>query len=281
MPVGFYVPRYPLNQFIECLWYVDEHVPYNREKILPTGTVELMINFGSPHRLIDKTDPTRFSLMRSSWIAGLQTAYLINEPVAETCMMGVRFKPGGAFPFLDITQAELRDTVLTMDLLWGRYILEVRDRLRELPTMAARFRLLEQILMQRLRDDLYGLDAVQYAVQQITQIQDTLSIKDLSAALGMSQKHLNQQFQKMVGVSPKILARITRLQRALYSIDPAGNVNWVEIANRCHYYDQAHFNHDFMAFTGLQPSAYIKLRAAVFGTSIEQASFDAHFVPIG
>ena len=107
MPVGFFMPCYPLNQYIERLWYVDDTVPYNREKILPTGTIELMINFGSPHRLIDKADHRHYDLMRSSWVSGFQTEYLINEPVAETCMMGVRFRPGGAFAFFNIPQVRI------------------------------------------------------------------------------------------------------------------------------------------------------------------------------
>ena len=98
---------------------VDDRVPYKREKILPTGTIELMINFGSPHRLIDKRNETSFDLMQHSWVAGFQTEYLINEPVAETCMLGVRFKPGGAYPFFDFPIDELSNFVIDMELIWG------------------------------------------------------------------------------------------------------------------------------------------------------------------
>ena len=92
MPVHIFQPHPPLNQFIQCFWYVDLQVPYTREKILPSNAIELMINFGSPHRLYS-SDESSFEMMRQSWIAGYQTGYIVNEPVAETCMMGVRFKP--------------------------------------------------------------------------------------------------------------------------------------------------------------------------------------------
>lgn len=279
MPFIAYLPHAPLSNFIDCLWIVDDHVPYKREKILPTGTIELMINFGSPHRLVDKRDETSFRLMKQSWIAGFQTEYLLNEPVAESLMLGVRFKPGGAAPFFDFPIHELSNFVIDMDLLWGSTIGEIRERLLAAPSPAEKFRLMESILMQRFNRDIYGLDAVHYAVQQIAQTDGRLSIRSLSHQMGISHKHLDHQFRKMVGVSPKSLARVMKLQRVLYSIDPRQPVNWTEVAYHCHYYDQAHFNRDFAAFTGLTPTAYIDLRAGVFGDL--QPGEDVHFVPVG
>ena len=143
----------------------------------------------------------------------------------------------------------------------------------------ARFQLVEAVLLERLSANLYGLDAVQYAVRGITQAVGNLSIRALSDHMGMSQKHLNNQFKKMVGVTPKNLARVVRLQAVLNAIDARQPINWAEIAHQCHYYDQAHFNHDFQAFTGLGPTAYVDLRTQVFGGL--PPGQDVHFVPIG
>jgi AraC-like DNA-binding protein len=32
--------------------------------------------------------------------------------------------------------------------------------------------------------------------------------------------------------------------------------DWTDIALSCGYFDQAHFNHDFRAFSGINPSTY-------------------------
>jgi hypothetical protein len=98
---ALYFPGQPLADYVECLWYVNQHVSYTREKILPTGTVELIINFGGAFKLIDPHDPAQFELNTASWLVGLQTEPLINEPLAESHMIGARFKPGGAFRGLD------------------------------------------------------------------------------------------------------------------------------------------------------------------------------------
>ena len=44
------------------------------------------------------------------------------------------------------------------------------------------------------------------------------------------------------------------------AIDPAGPVDWLEVAGSAGYYDQAHFGREFRAFTGLTPTRYLDLR---------------------
>jgi AraC-like DNA-binding protein len=60
--------------------------------------------------------------------------------------------------------------------------------------------------------------------------------------------------------APKRLARTYRFTATVLAIDPAGPVDWLELAARAGYYDQAHFGHDFRAFTGLTPTRYLDLR---------------------
>ena len=147
------------------------------------------------------------------------------------------------------------------------------------PTLTEKFGLMETILTARMNADIYGWERVQHAVRTLARMDGTLSIRDLSDGIGMSQKHLNTQFKRMVGVTPKSLARVMKLQNVLYSIDPRQPANWADIAYSCHYYDQAHFNRDFQAFTGLNPTTYARLRADVFGDL--QPGQNIHFVPIG
>jgi hypothetical protein len=47
------------------------------------------------------------------------------------------------------------------------------------------------------------------------------------------------QFKKVIGVTPKRLARTYRFTATVLAIDPAGPVDWLELAGRAGYYDQA------------------------------------------
>jgi methylphosphotriester-DNA--protein-cysteine methyltransferase len=61
-------------------------------------------------------------------------------------------------------------------------------------------------------------------------------------------------------VTPKRLARTSRFAATVLAIDPAGPVDWVDLAGRGGYYDQARFGHDFRTFTGLTPTRYLEVR---------------------
>lgn len=278
MSIHLYAPPYPLSQYIVGIWYVQTRVPYRRERILPTATVELMINFGSPHRKYAQ-DEQSFDLMQTSWVAGMHTTYIVNEPMAETNMLGVRFKPGGAHPFFDLPLAELTNKVVDMDCIWGLAMREIRERLADVPTINGRIHAMERILLRRLQER-RTLPMVQHVSQALLVNGNGRSVRDLSDEVGVSQKHLIHQFKKTVGVSPKQLARIGRFQAVLNAIEPQQLINWGQVAHQCHYYDQAHFTRDFKAFTGMTPSAYLAQRTAVFGDDLA-AGEAAHFVPVG
>ena len=66
------------------------------------------------------------------------------------------------------------------------------------------------------------------------------------------------EFREHVGLPPKQLARIVRFHRAAKMVQPGRMGCWTEIALKCGYYDQAHFNRDFREFAGATPGAYLQ-----------------------
>jgi AraC-like DNA-binding protein len=62
------------------------------------------------------------------------------------------------------------------------------------------------------------------------------------------------------GVTPKRLARTYRFAATVFSINPAGPIDWADLAGGAGYFDQAHFGHEFRAFTGLTPTRYVEVR---------------------
>jgi AraC-like DNA-binding protein len=41
---------------------------------------------------------------------------------------------------------------------------------------------------------------------------------------------------------------------------PRGPIDWGDLAGGAGYFDQAHFGHEFQAFTGLTPTRYVEVR---------------------
>lgn len=79
---------------------------------------------------------------------------------------------------------------------------------------------------------------------------------------GLSRKRFVRIFRDEVGQTPKLFSPIRRFQGLLHLIASGRRVDWAELALMCGYCDQAHFTHDFRAFAGLNPGAYLTRRGA-------------------
>lgn len=83
------------------------------------------------------------------------------------------------------------------------------------------------------------------------------SIGALATELGLSHGHLDHEFTEIVGLSPRVLARILRLRVLLARLDVYAPVPWSALAAELGWFDQSHFIRDFKRHTGVTPSEYV------------------------
>lgn len=266
-----YIPSPPLNAYIEDLYYLDGPTPYPRQKVVPVASSNLMINLGCTFDVYRPDQAKPFITCTDSWWVGIWNTYHAVDWPLKVQFFGVHFKPGGTYPFLQLPLSEINSQVVPLDAIWGHYADEIRERLEAAPTIQAGFALLEQLLLARLCDAPGSLDVVQYAIAEIAQHHGALSIRALSDQVGLSQNHLSTQFKRLVGIPPKEVARFYRFAYVLRLIDSAQPVDLTLIAHQSHFYDQSHFNRDFVAFTGHSPTEYIQLRRRVEAENPEHA----------
>ena len=99
-----------------------------------------------------------------------------------------------------------------------------------------------------------------------------IKISDLSDEVGITHKHLITLFDRMVGCTPKQLARLCRFEHTLSTIELSKPIRWTSVAHDSNYFDQAHLGRDFQVFAGLSPSAYLRKRLAAFAESPDHAT---------
>jgi AraC-like DNA-binding protein len=102
--------------------------------------------------------------------------------------------------------------------------------------------------------------AVSHALGIIQLGANPARIGRMANEIGISHKHLLREFERCVGLTPKVFARICTFQRVIHSVGQRAGVNWSEAAARCGYYDQAHLIREFRAFSGLTPANYLSKR---------------------
>ena len=258
-----YKPQQPLSEFVDLFWFYEGYSPpHAKERLLPSGTMELVFNLREDAlRVYDRRETAKFQRYSGSLICGAHSEFFVIDTAGQAATIGVHFKPGGAFPFFQATAHELRDAHVSLDELWGAGAASLlRERLIEAGTPEQSFRILVQSLMARAARPLARHPAVAFALSEFRTVPHTRTVSDVARQTGFSRRRFIQLFSEEVGLAPKMFCRIRRFQRVLRLIDEVRRVEWADIASACGYFDQAHFIRDFRAFCGLNPSAYLTHR---------------------
>lgn len=180
-----YVPCPPLNAYIEDLYYLDGPAAYPRQKVFPDASSNVMISLGSSFEVYEPEQAKPFMTCKDSWWVGIWSTYHRVDWPPNVQFFGVHFKPSGAYPFLGLPLSEMNSQVVPLDVIWGRYASEIRERLHATPSIQAGFALLEQLLLARLREAPYSLNVVQFAIREIDHRYGALSIRALSDQIGI------------------------------------------------------------------------------------------------
>jgi AraC-like DNA-binding protein len=257
-----YRPPAPLSAYVDLIWYYTGFARgHTRERLLPTGTSELVINLHEDEvRTYDPDNLGRCIRHPGSVVVGIHNRYFVLDTAEQVNVIGVHFKPGGAFPFLAPPADEFRNSHVDLEAIWGLETRQLREQLLAAATPDGKFAILEKTLLVRLRRAPEPHAAVLHALHCIDGAPHLHTIGRLTERLGLRPKRFIQLFTQQVGLTPKLYCRVQRFQRAIQGVQRQQRVDWAGVAAACGYYDQAHFIRDFRAFSGLNPNAYLGQR---------------------
>jgi AraC-like DNA-binding protein len=253
-----YRPRAPLSEYVEHIWLVSGGQMPRRERILPSGTVELVFNLHDDQVRIDGTvQAPRARTCAGAAVSGTYSGAFIINAMQHAAMMGVHFKPGGAYVVLGVPCSELADDHVDLAALWGDAAArEVRERLCTAATHPARFEYLEALLTSRLQCIRSLHPIVPFALRCFTSTGVAPRIQDVAREFGLSHRRLLTVFEAQVGLPPKLFCRIRRFQQVHALAQRTGDVDWARVALACGFFDQPHLTNEFQRLCGLSPTEY-------------------------
>src|SRR5690349_6375536 len=110
-------PSPPLSEFVDFFWIYEAYAPPHRgERLLPTGTSELVFSLDANGRA-------------ASGVSGARSEALTLDTSTPFSVIAVHFRPGGSFPFFGVPSTDLCNQGVSLDLLRGREAASFRDRL--------------------------------------------------------------------------------------------------------------------------------------------------------
>jgi AraC-like DNA-binding protein len=245
--ISRYAPAPDLDCFVDRYWVAGWSLLGRasfRSEMIPDPCVNLVISRGES-RVFGVVSGKFSQTFRRSGIA-----------------VGIKFKPGGFYPFVKSPVSALTDSVIRSRDVFGTDAAALEAAIDAAQDMVSMINVVEQFLRERLpkRDEHVRVCA--QIVDRINADREMTRAADVAADSGLSKRSLHRLFNQYVGVGPKQVIKCFRLQEAIHRL-ASGPVDWSQLAIDVGYFDQAHFINDFKAILGRTPTEYVtELRAA-------------------
>lgn len=138
-----------LSSYINCYWVLEGKsniIESNPERVLPDGCIELIINFKEPFKQFSEN--TIFEKQPQIFIIGQLKNYKLLKPSSDFSIIGVRFKPEGAYNFFNFPLNEIYSQTVPAEFIFGKRILELFEKMSEVETHE-KINLLELFLSEK------------------------------------------------------------------------------------------------------------------------------------
>lgn len=279
-------PSPALAQHLECVWFLSatESSPATgaTERVFPDGCVEWIFHLGAPFQrsiTIGTGTTSEWERQPRSFVVGELSRSLLLQPTGEVAVMGVRFRPGGAYRFLPFPLSDFTDTTVPTADVWGHKGTYLEEAVLEARNDSQRKQLVEEFLLQQLVTT-SPRPRFEAAVKEIIRSRGQTRVREVANGVGRSSRQLERDFRVSFGLSPKSFCRIMRFQNLLRLLGEGALREWANLAIEGGYADQPHMVREFREFAGHTPSKQqtIHMIDSIRDLPTWEPRFAVHFV---
>lgn len=251
-------PSPALTPYVRCYWTLRApfHVGAPAQRVLPDGCVEMILNLGA--RFLRHDPHGGAERQPRALLVGPTTRSMSIAPTGAIRLVGIRFTPGGAFPFLTVPPEELRDTAPSLEDVALPFERSLADRLAA-ATFGDEAPILDLALARHVSRARRIADwRVASCVRAAFAAHGSMRVDAFVALTGLGARQLERRFRATVGFGPKTVCRLARFQRVVRALDPYPVTNLARVAAGAGYADQAHMARDFREFAGTSVTDYVR-----------------------
>jgi AraC-like DNA-binding protein len=237
------LPTRILRPYVQSYWYMKSTLPaYHEEFMHPEGGYGIVFNLGNDVYLDSQ------HLSERVMLDGTNTVSRKMGFIGNIEMIGIRFYPGGAYPFFGIPLSELKNSIGLLDVLDRPALMLLHEQLCETQTLTQKVAHLENWLLRHLQREQSPLIAASLAMIRSNQPHE----------LYISQRQLERLYKTQVGITPIQYARLLRVNYARQALKDTHFQSTVNIGMELGFYDQSHFIRDFKSIVGMTPLRYMQ-----------------------
>ncbi len=251
-------PHPDLESIVKCYWTLE--VPFQEENqrqlILPDGCVDMCFTLGEDIKRYTGEDD--FIIQPRNMLLGQITEPFYIEPTGYVNTFAVRFYPYGFANFIDIPLKELgnKETSL-MDVFGDKKTEKLIEHINQGQSTIDRIDIVERFLIEKLMDKVIINNVVKSTIDNMLLSKGRQSLLVILTDNLKKRRQLERNFIRQIGLSPKQLSKVIRLQATLQMLLNQTTETLTDIAYENEYHDQSHFIKDFKEFTGLTPKDFL------------------------
>lgn len=250
-------PHPDLSSLVKFYWTLE--VPFDpnnqKQKLIPDGCIEMTFNFKD--KIKRYTSEHDFIVHPNAMVMGQRTKSYFIEPIGNVDSFAICFYPYGFANFTNTPLENLVDIEVPLASLFGEIIAKtLEQKIVEANNTQERIEIIETFLLDRLHQNTTIEHLVKTTVDVLLASNGSSPINQILKDDLSKRRQLERNFKKQIGISPKQLGRVLRLQTALKMLlnDAESLTN---IAYESEYFDQAHFIKDFKEFVGTTPKDFL------------------------
>jgi AraC-like DNA-binding protein len=251
-----HAPDPALAAHVHCLWRFEGDEDGAEQAVPPDGRCELIAHLGRPYE--ERGGDGAWHAQAPLLFAGQLTRPLVLRSRGQVDVLGVRFKPAGAWAFVGAPLSACTDLRLDLATLHGDVAAaSLRTQLRAGADPGERIAALSrhvaaQIALRDGRRD----TAIEACVERILASEGRVALAELGPLAGLGERQLQRRFAEVVGIPPRMLGVVVRLRRVFDALRDAPWSTWSERAQAAGFFDHPQMARDFRRLLGTAPTRW-------------------------
>lgn len=271
-----YLPTKAFSRHVECFWeleFAPEDLQGQFELLSPDCTYDMIFSeepftFRPVHEKHWRHIPVGAAFMgqRTNCIH-----YGVSKPVR---IFGIRFKPFAFWNLISVPLFKLNDNAFALGEIFDLNQVShklIKKIIRE-PEVTNKIHWAEKLLLNLANENLSVDPVLRDQVNFILDRKGMIRVNEMYERFGISKVGLRNNFIKKIGLTPKQISRIWRLNYFLYLQQHASGQNLTQLGLDAGFYDQAHFIKEFKAFFHCSPLQFFRQEPHLLRISRETIS---------
>ena len=274
------LPSPLLSRHVECFWQLTLNENERQPALLPPQGI-FDIVFSPNHVNFHQFDGKTFQvtkLQAGCWLTGQQTRSFYWQSPETTVLFGIRLKPFALFSTPLISPLEMKNSIVSLPQVSHLSQCDIQRYLETLFPQFAAKQPIPDIQIQRntaevfmchlLNGDLSIPDEVRQLSNVILGNQGDIRLNELCDFFDVSKVTVRKKFLNKIGILPKELCQIWRLNAFLLLTHQQTILSATEASMMAGYYDQAHLTKEFKSVFHQSPSRFLKQASSIQLNSI-------------